>query len=38
MDPIEVTDDLEASNELLRNTILAKLNEVGFKNRRIVKK
>ena len=38
MDPIEVTDDLEASNELLRNTILAKLNEVGFENRRIVKK
>lgn len=38
MDPIEVTDDLEASNEKLRNTVLAKLNEVGFKNRRVVKK
>lgn len=37
MDPITVGDDLEASNEQLRSIILNKINEVGFKNRRIVK-
>lgn len=37
MEPYTVGDDLEKANEELRSIILNKINEVGFKNRRIVK-